>query len=258
MDSLKLPSFLRAGDLMRVVILCGGKGTRLREHTESIPKPLVEIGDRPILWHIMRIYAHYGFNDFVLCLGYKGELIKEYFLNRRPKGQSGPENFHERWNVTCADTGEDTNTGGRIKRIADLIQDSPFMVTYGDGVADLDVLKLLNYHRSHGKIGTVTCVRPILQFGILNLDGDQQVLGFQEKPLYDQWVNGGFFVFEREMLALLQDNESLEESFLKKLAQDGQLMAYRHDSFWKCMDTYKDTVSLNELWAGKRAPWKIW
>ena len=258
--------------LMKVIILCGGKGTRLKEHTESLPKPLIEIGNFPILWHIMKIYASQGFNDFVLCLGYKGELIKEYFMDARlwrrhdfslQVQDKGPQIqlIHpdiENWKITFVSTGEETNTGGRIKRVESLIQDDAFMVTYGDGVADIDIKKLVEFHRAHGKVGTVTAANPPSQFGLLDIQADGRVTRFQEKPATSQWINGGFFVFQKKFFSYLGDNDILEKAPLEKLASEGQLVAYKHNTFWKCMDTYKDTVTLNEIWATGKAPWKVW
>jgi glucose-1-phosphate cytidylyltransferase len=258
---------------MKVVILCGGKGTRLKERTESIPKPLIEIGGRPILWHIMKIYAAHGFDDFVLCLGYKGQAIKEYFMNylswrhhdfsldlsgKEPK--IGLLNHdREQWKITFADTGEETNTGGRVKQIAPLVgDDGSFMVTYGDGVADIDMKKLSDFHRAHGKIGTISVVNPTLQFGLLEVGNDNRVSRFREKPLLDQWINGGFFVFRREFFDYLNEDDILERTPFERLSKEGQLMAFRHEKYWECMDTYKDTALLNEFWATGRAPWKIW
>lgn len=232
---------------IKVVILCGGQGTRLKEKTDSIPKPLVEIGGRPILWHIMKIYAAWGFNGFILCLGYKGRLIKEYFAH--------PD---ENWQIRFADTGETTQTGGRIKRIEPLIRGDIFMATYGDGVADLNIQRLLEFHKSHGKTGTVTAANPPSQFGLLNFDAQGRVQKFQEKPQTHQWINGGFFIFQKEFFQYLGEDSVLEKEPLEKLSKDGQLFAWKHESFWKCMDTYKDTVALNELWAGGNPPWKIW
>lgn len=236
---------------MKVVILCGGKGARLREQTESIPKPLIEIGERPILWHIMKIYEARGFNDFILCLGYKAQAIKEYF-NERLKGD------RENWKITFADTGEETNTGGRIKRIEPYIKEDSFMVTYGDGVTDLDIRHLVEFHQSHGKIGTITVVNPSLSFGLLDVDADNKVSRFREKPLLDHWINGGFFVFRRGFFKYIAENNVLERAPLERLAGEGELMAFRHKGYWKCMDTYKDTVALNEHWAGGKASWKVW
>ncbi len=258
---------------MKVVILCGGKGTRLKEQTESMPKPLIEIGGRPILWHIMKVYAAHGFNDFVLCLGYKGQAIKEYFMDYLSWRHhdfsldlSGKEpNIHllnhdrEQWKITFADTGEETNTGGRVKRIAPLVgDDDSFMVTYGDGVADIDIEKLADFHRTHGRIGTITVVNPPSQFGLVEMEKDGRVSRFREKPPLNQWINGGFFVFRREFFDYLNEDDVLERVPLERLSKDGQLMAFGHETYWKCMDTYKDTVELNELWAGGKAPWKVW
>lgn len=237
---------------MQVVILCGGKGTRLKEKTESLPKPLIEIGDRPILWHIMKTYSAYGYHHFVLCLGYKGSMIREYFENPARKKD------HESWKITFADTGEETQTGGRIKKIAPFIKEKTFMVTYGDGLSDISIPKLVQFHKAHGKIGTVTAVRPPSQFGLLDIDAAGQVNSFREKPKMEDWINGGFFVFNQEFFNFLSDQDILEKKPLEALSQEGQLMAYKHDSFWKCMDTYKDTITLNDYWTSQKAPWKIW
>jgi len=258
---------------MKVVILCGGQGTRLREETEYRPKPMVTIGERPILWHIMKGYAHHGFREFVLCLGYKGDHIKEYFydyevLNNDFTVELGAERKVEvhrnhdevGWKVTLADTGEHAMTGARVKRVARFLDGDRFMLTYGDGVADLDVQALLRFHESHGKIGTVTGVHPIARFGELRLD-DGRVAAFNEKPqLKDNYINGGFFVFERAFLDYLDEDAGciLEREPLERLVADGQLMTYVHDGFWHCMDTFRDFKLLNEWWAGGAAPWKIW
>ncbi len=257
---------------MKVVILCGGKGTRLKEQTESIPKPLIEIGGRPILWHIMKIYAAHGFNEFILCLGYRGQAIKEYFMDYLSwrhhdfdldlSGQE-PEvrllnHDREQWTITFADTGEETNTGGRIKRIEPYIKEDSFMATYGDGLADLNLKQLVAFHQSHGRAGTITVVNPPSQFGLLEMDNDGRVTRFREKPALDQWINGGFFVFRREFFNSLGEDDVLERAPLERLAEEGQLMAFRHEGYWKCMDTYKDTVTLNEHWSGGKAPWKVW
>ncbi len=256
---------------MKVVILCGGKGTRLNEKTESLPKPLIEIGGRPILWHIMKIYSAYGFNDFVLCLGYKAQKIKSYFMeseswryqdfaldltNGQPEVkvlQTRPE----KWKISFVDTGEETNTGGRIKKIEPLIDESTFMVTYGDGVSDLDIRKLLEFHRVQGKTGTVTAVNPPSQFGLLDIQNGN-VRSFREKPAMNQWINGGFFVFEKKFFDYLGENDVLEQSPLERLSKEGGLSAYCHEGYWKCMDTYKDTLVLNETWEKGKAPWKVW
>ncbi|TAK34070.1 MAG: glucose-1-phosphate cytidylyltransferase [Chloroflexota bacterium] len=258
---------------MKVAILCGGKGTRLQEKTESIPKPLIEIGGRPILWHIMKIYSHYGFNDFVLLLGYKGEKIKEYFVDgdlwRRhnftlataPGCEPRIDYLHqdsEEWRITFVDTGQETNTGGRIKRAEPYIDGDTFMVTYGDGVADIDLLELERSHRQHGRIATITAVTPLSQFGLLRLDESGAVREFMEKPRMRDWVNGGFFVFQRDVFSFLQEDSILEREPLQHLAEAGEIVSYKHTGFWACMDTYKDAVTLDCLWNSKQARWKLW
>jgi len=230
-----------------VVILCGGRGTRLREHTPALPKPLVEIGGRPILWHVIRIYAEQGFARFVLCLGHRGELI-EAFVERGDL----PEGLE----IECVDTGEETPTGGRIARVRERVEDGRFCVTYADGVADIDLGALVDFHSAHGGLATMTVVRPELQFGVARLDGDDCVTGFEEKPQFDGWINGGFFCFEARVLDYLAEDSTLEREPLERLAADRQLHAFRHTGFWECMDTYKDAVLLNDLWAAGRAPWK--
>ena len=240
---------MKTEDIGPVVILCGGRGTRLQEHTQSIPKPLVEIGGQPIVWHVIQLYAVAGLRRFVLCTGYKGELIDEFVATH--DWPAGVE-------VTCVPTGEDTPTGGRIKLVADHVGGRPFCATYADGVADLDLQRLLDYHASHGALATMTVVRPELQFGITELDGDGRVTGFHEKPRSDHWINGGFFCFEPGVFDYLGESSVLEREPLEGLAADGQLRAFRHTGFWDCMDTYKDAVLLNDLWAQEKAPWKVW
>ena len=230
-----------------VVILCGGRGTRLREHTQTIPKPLVEIGGRPILWHVIRIYAAQGFHRFVLCLGHKGELIEDFVRN---------DGLPEDISVECVPTGEETPTGGRIARVRERIDGARFCATYADGVADIDLHALVGFHTDHGALATMTVVQPELQFGVARLNGKDVVEGFQEKPQFDGWINGGFFVFEPGALAYIGEDHVLEREPLERLAADGQLRAYRHTGFWDCMDTYKDAVLLNDLWAAGQAPWK--
>lgn len=232
-----------------VAILCGGRGTRLREHTEAIPKPLVEIGGKPILWHVVRLYAAHGLRRFVLCTGYKGELI-ERFAAAEP-WPAGVE-------VVCVDTGLDTPTGGRLAAVADRLDGETFCATYADGVADVDLRALLAFHRAHGGLATLTVVRPELQFGVAELNGDGRVRGFVEKPRAQQWVNGGFFCFEPGVLDLLSPDSVLEREPLERLAAAGQLHAFRHEHFWDCMDTYKDAVLLEDLWERGEAPWKVW
>lgn len=256
----------------KVVILCGGMGTRLREETEYRPKPLVEIGGRPILWHIMKIFAHYGFKDFVLCLGFKGEMIKEYFLTYRLMNNDftlhlgtpdepevhGP-NLKDDWSITFAETGLEASTGTRVKRIERYIQEDHFMVTYGDGVADIDVGRLWEFHQRHGKVGTVTGIRPSSRFGEF-ATSNGVVTEFREKPQpHGEFVNGGFFVFRRQFLDYLEDDDRcvLEREPLERLVADRQLMTFMHNGFWQCMDTYRDFLALNDSWK-KGAPWKVW
>jgi glucose-1-phosphate cytidylyltransferase len=236
-------------EIADVAILCGGRGTRLQEHTQSIPKPLVEIGGEPIVWHVINIYAAQGLSRFLLCTGYKGELIEQFVAER--DWPAGVE-------VRCADTGIDTPTGGRIHQAGELLGQRPFCATYADGVADIDLGRLLEFHRTHGDLATLTVVRPEMQFGITELDGNGRVRGFHEKPRSEHWVNGGFFCFEHGALGYIAEDSVLEREPLERLATAGQLHAYRHDGFWECMDTYKDAVLLNDVWAAGGAPWKVW
>jgi glucose-1-phosphate cytidylyltransferase len=235
--------------LPRVAILCGGRGTRLQEHTQSIPKPLVEIGGRPILWHVMQIYLAQGFSRFALLTGYKAELI-EAFVSQ--------ESWPPGTVIECMQTGMETPTGGRLLRAADAIDGERFCVTYADGVADIDLRALLAEHDHHRPRATMTVVRPELQFGVAELNGDGVVRGFVEKPRSDSWVNGGFFCFEPSVFEVLSEASVLEREPLARLAEEGELRAYRHEGFWDCMDTYKDAVLLNDLWAAGQAPWKLW
>jgi glucose-1-phosphate cytidylyltransferase len=232
-----------------VVILCGGRGTRLQEKTVDIPKPLVEIGGHPILWHVMQIYATQGFREFVLCTGYKGELIERF---------SEATDWPSGVRVTCVDTGLDTPTGGRINRVRDIVGGGRFCATYADGVADIDLAELVATHDVHGTHATMTVVRPELQFGVALLDESGRVQGFHEKPRADHWINGGFFVFEPSVFDYLTETSVLEREPLEGLAGDSALHAYRHTGFWECMDTYKDAVLLNDLWESGAAPWKRW
>jgi glucose-1-phosphate cytidylyltransferase len=232
-----------------VAILCGGRGTRLRERTQAIPKALVEIGGRPILWHIVRIYASHGFRRVVLCTGYKGDLIAEF---------AAAEAWPQGVEVECLDTGDDTPTGGRLLRARPRLDGGTFCATYGDGVADVDLAALVAHHRAEGALATLTVVRPLLQFGIVELDGDHRVAGFREKPRSQHWINGGFFCFEPGVFDYLDEASVLEREPLERLATDGQLRAFRHTGFWDCMDTYKDAVLLDDLWTQGRAPWKVW
>lgn len=256
-----------------VVILCGGLGTRLKEETEYRPKPMVLIGNRPILWHIMKIYDQYGYDDFILCLGYKGEVIKEYFYHyeiltndfRLTLGQKNAvEIFHNHqesnWKITLINTGDKALKGARLKRVEKYIDLDNFMVTYGDGVADINIDRLLDFHRSHGKIATLTGVKPLSRFGELQVEGEM-VKEFAEKPQSAEGlINGGFFVFNRKIFDYLEvrDDCDLEYGAFEELAKEDQLMVYRHDGFWVCMDTYRDVEYLNRLWAKGNASWKIW
>lgn len=254
----------------KVFILCGGMGTRLREQTEYIPKPLVQVGGRPILWHIMKIYAHYGYTDFTCCLGYKGDLIKQYFLNYAYINNDFTVTFgnnnekvvmnatEKDWRVTLCDTGLETMTGGRIKRIEKLVDGENFMVTYGDGVADIDIDRLYAFHLEKGRIATVTGVSPISRFGIIEDDGNGLVLGFREKPQVHELVNGGFFVFNRRVFEYLESNSILEKEPMVNLARDRELAVYQHKGFWFCMDTYRDYLDINRMWDEGQAGWKIW
>ena len=254
---------------MKVVILAGGRGTRLAEETTLRPKPMVEIGGKPLLWHIMGIYAGYGHKDFVVACGYKGEMIKEYFRDLpihvadfTVDLSSGSVSILSQpvldWTVSLVDTGQDTMTGGRLRRLAPQLKAGPFMCTYGDGVSDVDIGKLVEFHRSHGKAATVTAVRPPARFGGLVLDGGGRVSEFSEKPQTEQgWINGGFFVFEPKVLDYLGGDQSiLEREPLERLASEGQLMAFRHDGFWQPMDTLREKDLLESLWSKGTAPWR--
>jgi glucose-1-phosphate cytidylyltransferase len=235
--------------LPSVVILCGGRGTRLQERTRSIPKPLVEIGGRPILWHVMQIYLAQGFRRFVLCTGYLEEMIEEF---------AASETWPADAVVRCLPTGVETLTGGRVLQAARVLEGESFCATYADGVADIDLQAVLAFHRDHGAIATMTVVRPELQFGVAQLNGDGVVRGFVEKPRSEHWINGGFFCFEPGVAEVLEADSVLEREPLERLAGRGELRAYRHEGFWDCMDTYKDAVLLNDLWSQDRAPWKLW
>jgi glucose-1-phosphate cytidylyltransferase len=232
-----------------VVILSGGAGTRLREHAGSIPKPLVEVGGKPIVWHVIQIYLAQGFTDCLLLTGFRGEMIESFV---------GTESWPDSVAVRCLATGVDTPTGGRLRQAADAVDARTVCVTYADGVADIDLRRLLSYHRSHRAPATMTVVRPELPFGIADLGNDGTVHGFVEKPRSDHWINGGFFCFDREVLEGLDPTSVLERAPLARLAAEGGLRAFRHEGFWECMDTYKDAVALNERWASGQAPWKLW
>ncbi len=255
---------------MKVVILAGGLGTRLSEETELRPKPMVDIGERPILWHIMKSYASQGFKEFFVALGYKGEVIKRYFLDYHGMSKSvtidvatGRASFHESevddWKVHLMDTGLKTSTGGRVKRLQPWLEDGTFMLTYGDGVSDVDMNQLLAFHRKHGKIATLTAVRPPARFGALNFDGDM-VTEFMEKPqIGEGWINGGFMCLEPRIFSYMKDDDdSLEAEVLTRLAKDRELVAFRHDRFWQSMDTLRDVRLLESLWQSGRAPWRNW
>jgi glucose-1-phosphate cytidylyltransferase len=264
---------------MQVVILCGGQGTRLAEETEIRPKPMIEIGDRPILWHIMKTYSHFGFHDFILCLGYKGDVIRDHFLNYYARNSDVRVRLGEgkidhlavlhderQWTVVLAETGTDTPTGGRVKRAARYIEGPRFLCTYGDGLADVDIRALVTFHERSTRLATVTAIRPVTRFGELRVDGDR-VTEFREKePLREGWINGGFFVFERGVLDLLTDQSTLgggsardeTNDVLESLATQGQLAAYRHDGYWRAMDTLREKRDLEREWRTGSPPWKVW
>jgi glucose-1-phosphate cytidylyltransferase len=257
--------------MTKVAILAGGLGMRLREETAFRPKPMVEVGGKPMLWHIMKMYSHYGFNEFVIALGYKGEMIKDYFLNyyflnndisvslAGNKMDVHSSDNKEDWKIHLVDTGTDTQTGGRLKRLKKYLDGETFMATYGDGVSDLNIRSLLDFHKKHGKLATVTAVRPPSRFGELTMDGTR-VISFNEKPQVSSgMINGGFFVFEPKIFDYIAGDEiHLENEPLSKLAAEGQLHANLHTGYWRCMDTYRDMESLNKDWADGKAPWKAW
>jgi len=256
---------------MKVVILAGGLGTRISEETVVKPKPMVEIGSEPIVWHIMNIYSHFDYNEFVICLGYKGNVIKDYFINYSNMHSNlrvdlSTGNVHadagnrQKWVVDLIDTGLSTMTGGRIKRVEKYIDSDEFLMTYGDGVSDVDISELVAFHRQHGKLVTMTAVQPEGRFGALNLDGKGNVIDFEEKPPGDgRWVNGGFFVINKKALNLIDGDYTIwENEPLKELSARGELIAYRHHGFWKPMDTLSDRNALEKLWYNGKAPWKVW
>lgn len=257
---------------MKVVLLAGGLGTRLSEETDTKPKPMVEIGGMPILWHIMKQYSHYGFNEFVVCAGYKSYYIKDFFYHYfmhsadmtfdMEKNEVTYHHSHaEPWKVTVVDTGLNTMTGGRIKRIQPYIGDEPFMLTYGDGVSDIDLAMLVASHKASKKLATLTAVQPSGKFGALQIDDANSISAFKEKPQGDgAWINGGFFVLEPQVFEYIKDGDPTiwERSPLEGLARDGELNAYKHTGFWKPMDTLRDKLELNDMWAGNKAPWKVW
>lgn len=260
---------------MKVVILCGGKGTRLREETEYRPKPMVPVGNRPILWHIMKTYAHYGHKDFILCLGYKGDMIKDYFRNylwntcdatlmlgRNPAVQFHDRHTEEDWSVTLADTGEDSMTAYRVKQVERYIpKGEPFLLTYGDGLATIDIEASISAHNTAGKICTISAVHPAGRFGALRLEEDGSIHAFSEKPQFeDAFVNGGYMVCEHRIFNYLPNDSGmmLERQPMEDLVRDGELHSYRHDGFWQPMDTYQEAMHLNKLWSEGKAPWKVW
>ena len=257
---------------MKVVILAGGFGTRISEESQNRPKPMIEIDKRPILWHIMKSYLHYGFNEFIICAGYRQEYIKNYFahyflqtsdITFDFRGDEYHRDVHkdksESWEVTVVDTGLNTMTGGRIKRIQPYVGNEPFMLTYGDGVCDVPIDKLVEFHKSHGKLCTLTAVKPEGRFGILEMDGSK-IASFREKNQQDVgYINGGYMVLQPEIFDYIEGDEtSLEREPLERIADEGQLMAYRHNGFWQCMDTLRDKQKLEKMWASGKAPWKVW
>jgi glucose-1-phosphate cytidylyltransferase len=256
---------------MKAVILAGGLGTRLREETEFRPKPMVEVGGRPILWHIMKQLGSHGITDFVVAAGYRANMIKQYFLDYDARnndftielGRQGSLRFHgdheeSDWTVTVADTGPETLTAGRVLRASRYLDDAPFLVTYGDGVADVDVTSLIRFHQSNGTLATVTTVQPTSRFGVLDTSEDGRVVSFREKPQLDGWINIGYFIFEQPVLRFLDETHPLETTPLARLADQGQLSAFRHGGFWQPMDTYRESQLLNQLWSSGSAPWKTW
>ncbi|MHB1097278.1 MAG: glucose-1-phosphate cytidylyltransferase [Gemmatimonadaceae bacterium] len=256
---------------MKAVILAGGMGTRLSEETVTRPKPMVEVGGKPILWHIMKVYSHFGITEFVICLGYRGYMIKEYFANYflhlsdvtfdiARNAMTVHQNFAEPWKVTLVDTGNETMTGGRLKRIASYTDGETFLMTYGDGIGDIDVAASVAFHRAHKRLATITATQPPGRFGRLVLDEHDHVTHFEEKPVGDgSWINGGFFVLEPSVFDYIHNDATIwEQEPLRQLARDGQLAAYRHGGFWLPMDTVRDRTRLEELWSDGKAPWKIW
>ncbi len=256
---------------MKAFLLAGGFGTRMREETEFRPKPMVEVGGRPVLWHLMKFLHSYDISDFVVAVGYKSEQIKDYFLNYEARNNDftvhlGPRQaieYHDQhgeseWSVTVTDTGTDTMTGGRLFAAKRYLQDGTFLATYGDGLSNVDIAGLLAFHRSHGRIATVTTVRPPSRFGILDIAGDGQVQSFREKPQVDGWINVGYFIFEPQVFDYLDADSVLEQRPLARLAEEGQLMAYRHEGFWQPMDTFRESQLLNHMWDEGKAPWRTW
>lgn len=232
---------------MQVVILCGGKGTRMGKDLEGLPKALIPIGDKPIIWHIMKYYAYFGFNDFILCLGYKGNEVIKYFKK------------NNEFKIKFLDTGLETNTGGRIKKVEKYIDSDVFFTTYGDGLSSLNLKTLLRFHKKHKKLATLTAVRPRSNFGIVGIDAySNTVTHFEEKPILEHWINGGFFIFHKDIFKYIQIDDVLEKDTFSRVVKDRNLVAYKHTGFWECMDTYKDNLRLNQLWQEGRAPWALW
>jgi glucose-1-phosphate cytidylyltransferase len=256
---------------MKTVLLAGGLGTRLREETEFRPKPMVPVGGKPILWHIMKTFAHFGHQDFVVCTGYRGDYIRQYFhefeamnsdftvkIGSKERITTHGSLEESGWEVTVADTGAETMTGGRVFRVRDYVGKDTFMCTYGDGLADVNIHELLKFHKSHGKIATVSAVRPVSRFGVLEIDAIGNVESFQEKPQSAGWINAGYFVFESKIFDYLTQDSILEREPMGNLASDGELVAYKHDGFFQPMDTYREMSMLNEMWDKDQAPWKVW
>jgi len=236
---------------MQVVILCGGKGTRLLPKTEKVPKPLIAIGGKPILWHLMKVFSGYGHNDFILCLGYLGHKIKEYFQD--------PDNFEEDWNITFADTGLDSSKGERLRRIKDYIKSEDFLVSYGDDLSDVNIKELVKFHKKNKKIATLTAINPVYDYGVLQMNGNNEIIGFKEKPKLDHWINAGFFVFNKKIFDYIKEGWDLEKEIFTTLSKDRQLSAFKHTGFWKSMNTIKDSIELNEMWENsdlKKILWK--
>lgn len=249
MEIFKLVTFLKS--YMQVVILCGGVGTRLLPKTEKVPKPLIAVGGKPVLWHIMNIYSQYGHKDFILCLGYLGEKIIEYFKN--------PENVEKDWNITFVDTGVNNKKGERLRRIKDYIKDEIFLVSYGDDLSNVDINAVIEFHKKNNKIATLTAVNPIFQYGILETNDNGEIVEFKEKPKLDHWINGGYFVFDRKIFDYIKEDWDLEKETFEMLAKERQISAFKHNDFWKSMNTLKDAVELNEMWEKgdlKKVLWK--
>ncbi|MFA5175672.1 MAG: sugar phosphate nucleotidyltransferase [Candidatus Nanoarchaeia archaeon] len=252
---------------MQVVIFCGGLGTRLTELTEEIPKPLIEIGDRPVLWHIMKIYSYYGINDFILCLGYKGDKIKDYFLKSSLRNNdfsiiNNKINLHtkneEKWNITFVDTGENATKAERLMKVKKYIQGDNFCVAYGDDVSDVNIYELIKFHLKHKKIATITAVQIANQYGVLEFNEDKLITLFKEKPLMKEWINGGFMVFNKKIFDYIKSGFELEKEIFENLSKDKQIYAFTHNGFWKGMNIIKDTKDLNALWRDGKAKWKVW